>query len=127
MIALSTAKISQASLSSLDSSKISLQAQQYAAAEATLLEAAAYDSLTGHNREEIDNSGYESEIELSEESNYEDDIMQRTATINIYFGNDVLPRYTLKKLLLRILLLNVGIRIIKVVDIKNGMVLMNTL
>ena len=100
MIALSTAKISQASLSSLDSSKISLQAQQYAAAEATLLEAAAYDSLTGHNREEIDNSGYESEIELSEESNYEDDIMQRTATINIYFGNDVLPRYTLKKLLL---------------------------
>ncbi len=100
MIALSTAKISQASLSSLDSTKIALQAQQYAAAEATLLEAAAYDELTGHTRKEIDNTGYDSSVELSEESNYEDDIMQRTATISIYYGNDNLPRYTLKKLLL---------------------------
>ena len=100
MIALSTAKISQASLNSLNSSKTTLQAQQYAAAEATLLEAAAYENLTEHGREEIDNSGYDSEVTLSAESIYEDDIMQRTATINIYYGNEALPRYTLKKLLL---------------------------
>ena len=100
MIALSTAKISQASLNSLNSSKTTLQAQQYAAAEATLLEAAAYENLTEHGREEIDNSGYDSEVTLSAESIYEDDIMQRTATINIYYGNETLPRYTLKKLLL---------------------------
>ena len=99
MIALSTAKISQASLNSLNSSKTTLQAQQYAAAEATLLEAAAYENLTEHGREEIDNSGYDSEVTLSAESIYEDDIMQRTATINIYYGNEALPRYTLKKLL----------------------------
>ena len=100
MIALSTAKISQASLNSLNSSKTTLQAQQYAAAEATLLEAAAYENLTEHGREEIDNSGYDSEVTLSAESIYDDDIMQRTATINIYYGNEALPRYTLKKLLL---------------------------
>ena len=100
MIALSTAKISQASLNSLNSSKTTLQAQQYAAAEATLLEAAAYENLTEHGREEIDNSGYDSKVTLSAESIYEDDIMQRTATINIYYGNETLPRYTLKKLLL---------------------------
>ena len=100
MIALSTAKISQASLNSLNSSKTTLQAQQYAAAEATLLEAAAYENLTEHGREEIDNSGYDSEVTLSAESIYEDDIMQRTATINIYYANEALPRYTLKKLLL---------------------------
>ena len=100
MIALSTAKISQASLNSLNSSKTTLQAQQYAAAEATLLEAAAYENLTEHGRDEIDNSGYDSEVTLSAESIYEDDIMQRTATINIYYGNETLPRYTLKKLLL---------------------------
>ena len=100
MIAISTAKISQASLSSLDSTKIALQAQQYAAAEASVLLATNYDDLTAHSKEEIQNTDYFSEVELSEESDYNDDIKQRTATISIYRGNEALPRYTLESILL---------------------------
>ena len=100
MIALSTAKISQASLSSLDSTKIALQAQQYAAAEASVLQATNYNDLQAHSKEEIQNTDYYSEVELSEESSYNDDIKQRTAVISIYRGNEVLPRYTLESVLL---------------------------
>ena len=100
MIALSTAKISQASLGSLDSTKIALQAQQYAAAEASVLQATNYDDLTAHDKQNIQNTDYFSEVELSEESDYNDDIKQRTATISIYRGNEVLPRYTLESILL---------------------------
>ena len=100
MIALSTAKISQASLGSLDSTKIALQAQQYATAEASVLQATNYDDLTAHSKEEIQNTDYFSEVELSEESDYNDDIKQRTATISIYRGNEALPRYTLESILL---------------------------
>ena len=100
MIALSTAKISQASLGSLDSTKIALQAQQYAAAEASVLQATNYDDLTAHDKQNIQNTDYFSEVELSEESDYNDDIKQRTATISIYRGNEALPRYTLESILL---------------------------
>ena len=100
MIALSTAKISQASLGSLDSTKIALQAQQYAAAEAAILLATNYDDLTAHDKKNIQNTDYFSEVELSEESDYNDDIKQRTATISIYRGNEALPRYTLESILL---------------------------
>ena len=100
MIALSTAKISQASLGSLDSTKIALQAQQYAAAEASVLQATNYDDLTAHSKEDIQNTDYFSEVELSEESDYNDDIKQRTATIRIYRGSENLPRYTLESILL---------------------------
>ena len=99
MIAFSTAKISQASLGSLDSTKIILQAQQYAAAEANVLQATNYDDLQAHGKKEIQNTDYYSEVEFSEESNYNDDVKQRTATISIYRGNEVLPRYTLQSVL----------------------------
>ena len=100
MIAFSTAKISQASLGSLDSTKTALQAQQYAAAEAAILLATNYDDLTAHDKKNIQNTDYFSEVELSEESDYNDDIKQRTATISIYRGNEALPRYTLESILL---------------------------
>ena len=100
MIALSTAKISQAGLGSLNSSKIALQAQQYAAAEASILQATNYDGLTAHDRQNIRNTDYFSEVVLSEESDYDEDIKQRTAVISIYRGNEVLPRYSLETLLL---------------------------
>ena len=64
---MSTAKISQATLNSLDSTKIALQAQQYAAAEASVLQATNYNDLQAHSKEEIQNTDYYSEVELSEE------------------------------------------------------------
>ena len=103
LIALSTAKINQAAFNGLTSSKIALQAQQYAAAEADLLQATDYDDLdnAAHGREQILNSSdFESEIVLSDESDYSDEIKQRTGTIRIYRENENLPRYTLETILL---------------------------
>ena len=105
LIALSTAKINQAAFNGLTSSKIALQAQQYAAAEADLLQATDYDDLdnAAHGREQILNSSdFESEIVLSDESDYSDEIKQRTGTIRIYRENENLPRYTLDTILLSV-------------------------
>ena len=105
LIALSTAKINQAAFTGLTSSKIALQAQQYAAAEADLLQATDYDDLdnAAHGREQILNSSdFESEVVLSDESDYSDEIKQRTGTIRIYRENENLPRYTLDTILLSV-------------------------
>ncbi len=98
MIALSTAKISQASLGSLGSSKIALQAQQYAAAKADFIKATDYDELTAQAIEEIPNSNFYDEVIIGNETLYpgKDDIYQRVCTINVYLYGDVLPRYSLK-------------------------------
>ena len=105
LMALSTAKINQAAFNGLTSSKIALQAQQYAAAEADLLQATDYDDLdnAAHGREQILNSSdFESEVVLSDESDYSDEIKQRTGTIRIYRENENLPRYTLDTILLSV-------------------------
>lgn len=94
LIAISTAKISQASQSSLASSKTVLQAQQYAAAEAEIIKATNYNDLQAQGKTTI-NSDYAKEISLSEESDYNDEIKQRTATVKIYKDSETLPRYTL--------------------------------
>lgn len=94
LIAISTAKISQASQSSLASSKTALQAQQYAAAEAEIIKATNYNDLQAQGKTNI-TSDYAKEISLSEESDYKDEIKQRTATVKIYKGNEALPRYSL--------------------------------
>ncbi len=98
MIALSTAKISQASLGSLGSSKIALQAQQYAAAKADFIKATDYDELAEQAIEEIPNSNFYDEVIIGNETLYpgKDDIYQRVCTINVYLYGDVLPRYSLK-------------------------------
>ena len=98
MIALSTAKISQASLGSLGSSKIALQAQQYAAAKADIVKATDYDELTAQALEEIPNSNFYDEVIIGSETLYpgKDDIYQRICTVNVYQYGDVLPRYSLK-------------------------------
>lgn len=98
MIALSTAKISQAGLGSLNSSKIALQAQQYAAAKADIIKATDYDEITAQAIEEIPNSNFYDEVILGNETLYpgKDDIYQRICTINVYQYGDVLPRCSLK-------------------------------
>lgn len=98
MIALSTAKISQAGLGSLNSSKIALQAQQYAAAKADIIKATDYDEITAQAIVEIPNSNFYDEVILGNETLYpgKDDIYQRICTINVYQYGDVLPRCSLK-------------------------------
>lgn len=86
----------QATFNSSNSSRISLQAQQYAEAEAALIRAIKYDELTAHERVPIDNSIYQKEIEISDETETADNIKQKTVSILVYRGNEETPRYTLK-------------------------------
>ena len=96
VICTSLASIAQATLSTGSSSKIALQAQQYAEAEAALIRATKYDELTAHERTAIDNSLYESEIQISDETETADNIKQKTVSILIYRSSEENPRYTLK-------------------------------
>ena len=96
VICTSLASIAQATFSTGISSKIALQAQQYAEAEAALIRATKYDELTAHERTAIDNSLYESEIQISGETETADNIKQKTVSILIYRSSEENPRYTLK-------------------------------
>lgn len=96
LTALSMTKINQAAFSGLSSSKVIVQAQQYADVEAIIVKATGYENLEEHEKTAIPNSNdYFSEVVLSEESDYLEIFKQRTATINIYKGDEVLPRYSL--------------------------------
>ena len=96
VICTSLASIAQATFNTGISSKIALQAQQYAEAEAALIRATKYDELTAHERTAIDNSLYESEIQISGETETADNIKQKTVSILIYRSSEENPRYTLK-------------------------------
>lgn len=98
LIAISTAKISQASQASLASSKTALQAQQYAAAKAEIIAATEYDDLAAQTKAVIPNTSFYDEVTISGETDYpaNTDIKQRTCTINVYKGSEALPRYSLK-------------------------------
>lgn len=92
-------KLNQAAFGGYNTSRVMLQAQQYAEAEAAVVKATAYSDLTARSKVEIQNSnGYFSQITLSAESDYADNIKQKIATINIYKGSETLPRYSLKVL-----------------------------
>ena len=96
ILSTSLATMAQATLSAGSSSKIALQAQQYAEAEAALVRATRYNELTAHERTIIDNSLYESEIQISGETETADNIKQKTVSILVYRSNEDVPRYTLK-------------------------------
>ena len=96
VLSTSLATIAQATFSTSSSSKIALQAHQYAEAEAALIRATNYNELTAHERTTIDNSLYESEIRISDETENADNIKQKTVSILIYRTNENNPRYTLR-------------------------------
>ena len=99
LLALANAQVMQASFGGLGSSSISLQAQQYASAKADIIKATTYDKLEPQSKTTITNSnGFQDAVELSPEESYSDDIKQRTATIRVFLGEEVKPRYSLKVL-----------------------------
>ena len=99
LTSLGVTKVNQAAFGGYNSSRIMLQAQQYAEAEAAVVKATAYSNLSARNKIEIQNSnGYYSEITLSAESDYSTNVKQRTASVKIYKGAEILPRYTLNVL-----------------------------
>ena len=90
--------MAQATLSTGNSSKIALQAQQYAEAEAALVRATRYNELTAHERTTINNSIYQNEVIVNPETSYpgNEDIKQKVCTVNVYRLDELSPRYSLK-------------------------------
>jgi len=96
VMSFSVAKLNQLAYQGFNNSKIMLQAQQYAESEAAIIKATSYSDLTAHNKAAIQNSnGFYSEMTLSAESAYSENIKQRNALINIYKDNEALPRFSL--------------------------------
>ena len=95
-MSISTAKITQAAINSTGSNKATLQAQQFASSEADLIKSISYSDLTAQSRADISDSGFQKEVILSDESDYSEQIKQKTATINVYKGSESLPRSTIK-------------------------------
>ena len=96
VMSIGTAKITQAAINSTGSNKATLQAQQFASSEADLIKSISYTDLTAQSRADISDSGFQKEVILSDESDYSEQIKQKTATINVYKGNESLPRSTIK-------------------------------
>ena len=95
-MSIGTAKITQAAINSTGSNKATLQAQQFASSEADLIKSISYIDLTAQSRADISDSGFQREVILSAESDYSEQIKQKTATINVYKGSESLPRSTIK-------------------------------
>lgn len=96
ILSIGTAKITQAAINSTGSNKATLQAQQFASSEADLIKSISYTDLTAQSRADISDSGFQREVILSAESDYSEQIKQKTATINVYKGSESLPRSTIK-------------------------------
>ena len=98
ILSTSLATMAQATLSTGSSSKISLQAQQYAEAVSEIIKATKYDELAAHERTTINNSIYQDEVIIDPESIYpgNEDIKQKVCTVNIYRLDEQSPRYSLK-------------------------------
>lgn len=98
-MAVSVAKISQASQNSIGSSKVAMQAQQYAASKAELVKAEKYSDLTAQTKSIISNSNtFYDEVIIGDETDYPDNdkIKQKDVTINVYSNTETLPRASLK-------------------------------
>lgn len=96
VLSIGTAKITQAAINSTSSNKATLQAQQFASSEADLIKSISYTDLTAQSRADISDSGFQKEVILSDESDYSEQIKQKTATINVYKGSESFPRSTIK-------------------------------
>ena len=97
MLAFSTAKVSQAGIRAADSSKITLQAQQYAASEADLLSHSPYDKLSSKAKSVISGSLYHDEVTVGKETVMPSnpDIKEKPCRVNVYYGDESIPRATL--------------------------------
>lgn len=93
---LGMARMNQVSLSSSDSNRIALQAQQYAAAESDIVRSTNYGDLANKAKSLISGTLYKREVIVGAESSYDSNIKQKVVTINIYKGSELLPRCSLK-------------------------------
>lgn len=98
ILGLSITQLMQAVFNGLNSSNIAIQAQQYAASKAELVRLYKYDELTDQQITAVPDTDFQDEVLLSAETTTEEDIKQRTATINVYKSGDTRPRASIKVL-----------------------------
>ena len=79
---------------SLKSSSIAIQAQQFSENKANILKATSYENLNAQNKREIQNTKFSDEVVLGAEKD-NDTYLSRTATVNIYYNNEAIPRVSL--------------------------------
>ena len=95
MLSFSTAKVSQAAMNGTNSNKVAMEAQSIAQSDADLLRATNYTDLSASARKVATNTNFQHEIILSNEKDYTNTIKERTATINVYKGQETIPRATM--------------------------------
>lgn len=95
MMGLASAKVSQATSSSLSSSKTSAQALQYAQTQASIVRNTAYDDLSSKAKTQIAGTNYYEKVTVGAETAYKEDIKKKDCTVNVYSGSETIPRATL--------------------------------
>lgn len=92
LIAFSVMKVHSSSFNSMLSSKRTVQAKQYAISKMELLRAKGYSGLASQGKTKIGTTSFYDQVILGAETNYSSTVKQRTVTVNVYNGNESVPR-----------------------------------
>lgn len=93
----SMAKVTSVSTHSLSSNKITLQAHQFASDKAEFLKSEAYSLLASQKKKAVAGSLYYDEVTVGKETAMpsNQDIKQKPCRVNVYYGDESIPRATL--------------------------------
>ena len=93
----SMAKVTSVSTHSLSSNKITLQAHQFASDKAEFLKSETYSSLASQGKKAVAGSLYYDEVTVGKETAMpsNQDIKQKPCRVNVYYGDESIPRATL--------------------------------
>jgi hypothetical protein len=89
IIGMATAKISSNIFASLHSSRISLQANEYAEDKAEILKATTYEKLSSQSKTAVeDSSNYYDQVDVTTQD------QTKNISIKVYYGQEIQPRAT---------------------------------
>lgn len=93
----SMAKVTSVSTHSLSSNKITLQAHQFASDKAEFLKSETYSSLASQGKKAVSGSLYYDEVTVGKETAMPSnpDIKEKPCRVNVYYGDESIPRATL--------------------------------
>ena len=96
-VAFSLAKLHTATMKTLETSKINIEAQQYGLAKAELLRSISYDNVVSQDKSAVKNTnGFTDEVVVGAETDYSDTVKQKICTVNVYKDDESLPRFSYK-------------------------------
>ena len=96
LLGLAFTQMMQTMFSGISSGNIAIQAQQYAASKAEIIKLTNYDDLTNQSLKDVPDTQFQDEVILSEETVDNDNVKQRTATVNVYKAGDSIARVSVK-------------------------------